>query len=90
MGEGGRRQRGRWGKAVSIQGTYAFVYSGVNGFGIGVLTVADDKFEGIDYVGGRYSGTARENDARSISIAIMVLVQGTASQELPHRRRVEH
>jgi hypothetical protein len=82
---------------MSIQGTYAFVYSGVNGFGIGVFTVVGDKFEGVDYVGGRYSGTARENDDGSISIAVdfvvrpgMVLVQGTAPQDVPHSRRIEH
>jgi len=42
---------------MSIDGTYAFVYSGVNGLGVGIFTVAAEKFEGVDFVGGRYTGT---------------------------------
>lgn len=78
---------------MSIDGTYAFVYGGVNGLGRGVFTVAGEKFYGVDYVGGLYIGTARENDDGTISIAIDFDVksgQDTAPQELPHRRHVEH
>ena len=80
-----------------IDGTYGFVYSGVNGLGVGIFTVLGEKFEGVDHVGGRYTGTARENAGGTISIAIdfdvkpgMELVQGTAPQDLPHRRHIEH
>jgi hypothetical protein len=81
---------------MSIEGTYAFVYSGVNGLGVGVFTVVGETFEGVDFVGG-HSGTARENAGGTISISIdfdakpgMELVQGTAPQDLPHRRHIEH
>ena len=80
-----------------IDGTYSFVYSGVNGLGVGIFTVLGEKFEGVDYVGGRYSGTARENDDGTISGVIdfdvkpgMILVQETARQDIPHRRHIEH
>jgi hypothetical protein len=80
-----------------IDGTYAFVYSGVNGLGVGIFTVLGEKFEGVDFVGGRYTGTARENRDGTISISIdfdvkpgMVLVQGTAPQDIPHTRHIEH
>jgi hypothetical protein len=73
-----------------IDGTYAFVYSGVNGLGVGIFTVLGEKFEGVDFVGGRYTGTARENRDGTISISIdfdikpgMDLVQGTSPQEVP-------
>jgi hypothetical protein len=82
---------------MSVQGTYGFVYSGVNGLGVGIFTVVGEKFEGIDYGGGRYNGTAHENEDGSISLIIdfdvlpgMVLVQGTSPQDIPHRRRIEH
>jgi hypothetical protein len=80
-----------------IDGTYGFVYSGENGLGVGIFTVLGQNFEGVDYVGGRYTGTARENRDGTISISIdfdvkpgMALVQGTAQQELPYRRHIEH
>jgi hypothetical protein len=80
-----------------IDGTYAFVYSGVNGLGVGIIVVLGETVEGVDFVGGRYTGTARENDDGTISIAIdfdvkpgMTLVQGTAPQDIPHRRHIEH
>jgi hypothetical protein len=41
-----------------IDGTYGFVYSGVNGLGVGIFTVLGERFEGVDFVGGRYTGTA--------------------------------
>jgi hypothetical protein len=41
-----------------IDGTYGFVYSGVNGLGVGIFTVLGERFEGVDFVGGRYIGTA--------------------------------
>jgi hypothetical protein len=82
---------------MSIEGTYGFVYSGVNGLGMGIFKMEGEKFQGVDFVGGRYDGTARENEDGSISLDIefdvmpgMSLVQGTAPQDIPHRRRIEH
>jgi hypothetical protein len=80
-----------------IDGTYGFVYSGVNGLGLGVFTILGEKFEGVDFVGNRYTGTAREQHHGTISISIdfdvkpgIALVQGTAAQQLPDRRHIEH
>ena len=85
------------GYTMSIDGTYGFVYSGVNGLGVGIFTVVGEKFDGVDFGAGRYNGTAHENSDGSISISIdfdvkpgMVLVQGTAPQDIPHRRHIEH
>ena len=80
-----------------IDGTYGFVYSGLNGLGFGVFTILGEKFEGVDFVGNRYTGTAREQHHGTISISIdfdvksgIALVQGTAAQQLPYRRHIEH
>jgi hypothetical protein len=69
---------------MAIEGTYGFVYGGANGLGVAFFTVEGERLRGIDYVGGRYDGTARENPDGTILIAIefdvlpgMVLVQGT-------------
>jgi hypothetical protein len=92
---GGLQEQGEG--QMSIEGTYGFVYSGLNGLGVGIFTVTGESFEGVDFVGGRYAGTARENSNSTISISIdfdvkpgMVLVQGTAPQDVPHRRHIEH
>jgi hypothetical protein len=81
---------------LAIEGTYGFAYCGANGLGIGIFTIVGEQFEGIDYGGGRYSGTARENADGTISLAIefevppgIGLVQGTAPQDIPYRRRIE-
>jgi hypothetical protein len=55
---------------MAIEGTYGFVYSGVNGLGLGIFTVLAEKFEGVDFVGGRYTGIARENRDGTISLSI--------------------
>src|SRR5262245_56444405 len=81
---------------MAIEGTWGFVYCGVNGLGVGVFTVmADGQFQGSDFGGVRYTGTAKENPDRTISLAIsfevpagMTLVQGTAEQDVPHRRQL--
>jgi hypothetical protein len=80
---------------MSVDGTYCFVYSGANGLGVGVFKVETGKFEGADYVGGRYTGTAHANEDGTIALDIefdvpagLVLVQGTAPQEIPYRRRI--
>jgi hypothetical protein len=83
-------------KKMSIDGnTYGFVYCGANGVGIGAFTISGERFRGTDMAGGRYDGTARENPDGSIDLNIEfdvmpgeTLVQGTAPQEVPHRRRV--
>ena len=68
----------------------------LNGLGVGIFKIVGEQFEGIDYIGGRYSGTARENADGTISLAIefevrpgIGLVQGTAPQDIPYRRRIE-
>ena len=80
---------------MSIEGTYGFVYGAANGLGVGVFKIEGQKFDGVDYVGGQYSGTAHENDDGTIAPEIefdvkpgMTLVQGTAPQDLPYRRRI--
>ena len=59
-----------------IDGTYGFVYSGLNGLGFGVFTILGEKFEGVDFVGNRYTGTAREQHSCA-----------TTSLSSPHRTR---
>lgn len=54
-----------------IDGTYAFVYSGVNGLGVGIFTVLGEKFEGVDFVGARYTGTAREKSDGTIPFRLI-------------------
>jgi hypothetical protein len=75
---------------MAIDGTYGFVYCGVNGLGLGVFTVADGVFRGRDYGGGTYEGSAREIADGTIDLALsfevrpgMFLVQGTAAQDAP-------
>src|ERR1700730_2608396 len=60
------------GVAMAIDGAYGFVYCGANGLGIGIFTVIGEQFEGIDYDGIRYSGTAHENQDSTIQLAIRV------------------
>ena len=57
---------------MAIDGTYGFVYCGVNGLGLGVFTVADGVFRGRDYGGGTYEGSAREiaDGTGSISLSL--------------------
>ncbi len=79
---------------MAIDGTYGFVYCGVNGLGVGVFTVLNGKFVGSDYAGGRYRGTAQETSA-GISLKIvwevpagMGTVQGMSPQDAPHSRDI--
>jgi hypothetical protein len=82
---------------MAIEGTYGFVYSGSNGLGVGVFRIdASGKFHGVDYVRGRYTGTAHENADGTIAIDIEfdvmpgeMLVQGTSPQEIPYRRHIQ-
>lgn len=81
---------------TTIQGTYGFVYCGANGLGVGVFTVTGDRLQGVDYVGGKYDGTVKENGDGSISVVVdftvmpgAMLVQGTAPQDIPYQRRIE-
>ncbi len=81
---------------MSIDGTYGFVYSGTNGLGVGVFRIdLAGKFEGADFVGGRYDGTAHENEDKTIALDIefdvkpgMMLVQGTSPPDVTYRRRI--
>jgi hypothetical protein len=81
---------------MSIDGAYGFVYSGANGIGIGMFTINGEKFRGVDFAGGQYDGTAKENLDGSISLDIefevkpgMMLVQGTSPQEVSYRRSIK-
>jgi hypothetical protein len=82
---------------MAVDGTYGFVYCGTQGLGIGIFRVRQGGVEGLDYVGGRYSGTAIEVAGGSIHLRITmevrpgtILVQGTAPQDLPHTREIDH
>jgi hypothetical protein len=44
-----------------MDGTYAFVYSGVFGIGIGLFTLRQGRVAGTDCGGGRYEGVATED-----------------------------
>jgi hypothetical protein len=55
---------------MALDGTYGFVYCGVNGLGVGIFSIKGERFEGIDYGGLRYAGTAHENPDGSIWLAI--------------------
>jgi hypothetical protein len=77
-------------------GTYGFAYSGAHGIGIGVFTISDEQFRGVDFVGGRYEGTARENADGTIALDItfdvspgIMLAQGTAAQDAPYSRPIK-
>ena len=80
---------------MSIDGTYGFVYAGAIGLGFGCFKVTSGAARGWDMMGGRIVGTAKENEDGTISFDVVlhvranvVLVQGTAPQELPHERRI--
>jgi hypothetical protein len=55
---------------MSIDGTYGFVYCGVNGLGCGVFTVIGGKLTGEDYVGGKYTGNATERPDGTIKLSL--------------------
>jgi hypothetical protein len=80
---------------MATDGTYGFVYCGANGLGVGVFTVQNERFEGTDYGGSRYIGTAKETSDGRIVLSFHLevpagvsLVQGTAPQEAPHSKRI--
>jgi hypothetical protein len=37
-----------FGEAEVIEGTYGFVYCGINGLGMGVFTIKEEQFLGVD------------------------------------------
>jgi hypothetical protein len=80
---------------MSTDGTYGFVYCGAISIGLGVFTVANGVVRGSDYGGGRYDGAAQENADGTIDLTLsfevapgMILVQGTAAQDIPHTRQI--
>jgi hypothetical protein len=78
-----------------INGTYGFVYCGVNGLGVGLFVIDNERLVGSDYTRAKYEGTATANADGSISINISFdvppgVILGTAPQDLPHRRQVVH
>jgi hypothetical protein len=80
---------------MAIDGTYGFVYCGSTGLGVGVFCVHGDQFEGLDYGGGRYEGTAVEDHHGNIRLRLtfegpagMSLVKGATPQDAPFRREI--
>jgi hypothetical protein len=80
---------------MAIDGTYGFVYCGSSGLGVGVFCVCGERFEGLDYAGGRYEGTAVEDQHGNIHLRLtfegpagMVPVPGTTPQDAPLRREL--
>jgi hypothetical protein len=84
---------------MAIDGTYGFVYCGSKGLGVGVFRVHGGSFEGTDYAGGRYEGTAVEDQHGNIHLRLtfegppgMGLVPGAtpqdAAKDVPIRREL--
>jgi hypothetical protein len=80
---------------MGIDGTYGFVFCGNRGLGMGVFWINGDHVEGRDYAGNSYEGTAIQDGSGNIVIDVkmqvppgVVLVQGTAPQDLPHSRQI--
>jgi hypothetical protein len=80
---------------MGMDGTYGFVYCGNRGVGIGVFSINGGHIEGRDFAGSSYEGTATQDgdgnvvlDAQIKVPAGVVLVQGTAPQDLPHARQI--
>jgi len=72
-----------------MKGTYAFVYGGYIGVGIGVFRVAGSDFVGADHAGCKYRGTvSKDLETGEITVSFdmfvpagMLLVQGTSPLE---------
>ena len=80
---------------MAIDGTYGFVYCGSNGLGVGVFCVHRERFEGMDYAGGRYEGTAVEDQHGNIHLHLsfegpagMGLFERATAQDAPIRREL--
>jgi hypothetical protein len=81
---------------MSLDGVYGFVYCGTNDLGIGAFIIEGGRVRGVDYGGGRYTGVVTESAGGEILVDVsfdvpagMVLVQGTAPQDLPHTRSIK-
>jgi hypothetical protein len=77
-----------------MNGTYGFVYSGVRGVGLGVLTIRDSVLSGSDTGGAKYSGHAVQDMATG-AITILfemfvpegtALIQGTSAQDMNYTK----
>jgi hypothetical protein len=80
---------------MGIDGTYGFVYCGNSGLGIGVLSISGDQIKGRDFAGSSYMGTAVQDGDGNIVLDLqmqipagVILVQGTAPQDVPHTRQI--
>jgi len=88
------RGRFRMAGPMAIDGTYGFVYCGSNGLGVGVFCVQGERFEGMDYAGGRYEGTAVEDQHGNIHLRLNfegpagMAVAGAPPQDAPIRREL--
>jgi hypothetical protein len=80
---------------MGIDGTYGFVYCGNSGLGIGVLSISGDQIDGRDFAGSSYKGTAVQDGDGNLVLDLqmhipagVILVQGTAPQDVPHTRQI--
>jgi hypothetical protein len=62
-----------------IDGIYGFVYCSTEGLGIGVFTVREENFLGMDATGVQYRGTARERYDGKIGVDVTLSVPPSAS-----------
>jgi hypothetical protein len=80
---------------MGIDGTYGLVYCGNRGLGMGVFSINNDQIEGRDFAGSTYKGTAVQDGDGNIVLDVqmqvpagVILVQGTAPQDLAHARQI--
>ena len=81
---------------MSIDGAYGFVYCGAIDLGIGAFIVENGTVRGRDYGGLSYSGTAQENQDKTITLRVTyrvpagaILVQGVTPQDIPYDKVIE-
>ena len=81
---------------MSIDGAYGFVYCGAIDLGIGAFIVENGTVRGRDYGGLSYSGTAQENQDKTITLRVTyrvhaggILVQGLTPQDIPYDKLIE-
>jgi hypothetical protein len=77
-----------------MNGTYAFVYSGARGVGLGVFTIRESVLVGSDTGGAKYKGNVVQDMATgyiTISFEMFVpsgtlLIQGTSEQDFNYTK----
>jgi hypothetical protein len=77
-----------------MNGTYGFVYSSIEGVGVGVFRITGSELVGVYLAGGRYKGRAVADSATGeidLSFDMTVpagvfLMQGTSPQDIPYTK----